>query len=168
MYEMKTNRKAFKSQQKIYKALRQILKSKPLREITVSDICQECNISRTTFYRNFSNVAEILEVIFEFFYSEYLEKRQNANNQLLFFFEYWYYHRDLVHIITNQNNSIIKNCMIRHDPDLMQNPYELDLKYSILTSLLSKWSELKEKDPKEMYELTRNILQKKAIDILLL
>lgn len=168
MYEMKTNKKAFESQQKIYKALRRILKNKPLKEVTVSDICEECQISRTTFYRNFSNVTEILEVIFEFFYNKYLNDRQGAVNQLLYFFEFWYWHRDLLHIIASQSSSIIKNCMIRHEPDLQQNPYELDIKYSLLTSLVSKWSELKEKNPQEMYDLTRNMLQKKAIELLLL
>ena len=49
----KENKKSFESQQKIYKGLRRLLKTKPLSEITVSDIKAECNISRSTFYRNF-------------------------------------------------------------------------------------------------------------------
>ena len=76
MYEMKENKKAFESQQKIYKGLRRLLKTKQLSEITVSDIKKECNISRSTFYRNFKNITEILEVIFEYFYKEYLTKKK--------------------------------------------------------------------------------------------
>ena len=34
--------------------LRQILLRKPLTEVTVADINTDCNISRTTFYRNFN------------------------------------------------------------------------------------------------------------------
>ena len=56
MPELKTNKKALESQKKIYKSLRRILLVKPLNEITVADIKEECNVSRSTFYRNFNNV----------------------------------------------------------------------------------------------------------------
>ena len=55
------NKKSYDSQLKIYKALRQILITKSLNDITVTDICEECNCSRSTFYRNFDNVIDILE-----------------------------------------------------------------------------------------------------------
>lgn len=167
MYEMKDNKKSLESQQKIYKALRRILKTKPLSEVTVSDIKNECGISRSTFYRNFKNIAEILEVIFEWFYNHYLEERQGKSNQLLYFFEYWYYHRDLIQIISSQNRGIIENCMKRHNTDLSANPYLLDVKFAIWTSLLSKWSESKKETPAEMEALTRKILDKSCISILL-
>ena len=37
------NKKSYDSQLKIYKALRQILITKSLNDITVTDICEECN-----------------------------------------------------------------------------------------------------------------------------
>ena len=42
MPEFKSNKKAFDSQVKIYKGLRQILLRKPLAEVTVADIKAEC------------------------------------------------------------------------------------------------------------------------------
>ena len=63
--EFSKNKKAQDSQRRIYKGLREILKRKDLKDITIVDIQKECNISRTTFYRNFSNIIDVLEVIFK-------------------------------------------------------------------------------------------------------
>ncbi|MGM9971418.1 MAG: TetR/AcrR family transcriptional regulator [Anaeroplasmataceae bacterium] len=166
MYELKSNKKSLESQKIIYKALRQLLLTKPLNEITVKDICTSCGVSRATFYRNFNNVCDVLSVMLEFFYNRYLNERVNHSNQLLFFFEYWYYHRDLINIITTQNENILKDCMKRHF-NKENNIYINNLKFSILSSLLCTWSKSKKETPKEMEELTRDILQNKCLDILL-
>ena len=167
MKEFKTNKKAFDSQVKIYKSLRRILLTKPLSDITVADISQECGISRSTFYRNFSNVIEVLELMLDYFYKRYLDERVGKQNQLLFFFEYWRYHRDLINIIYTQNESILKDCIKRYDQSKYDNPYLLDLKVSILSSILCNWSNLKKNTPKEMEEITRSILEQKCINILI-
>lgn len=167
MIELKKNKKAFDSQVKIYKGLRRILLTKSLSEVTIADIKEECNISRTTFYRNFNNVVDVLDCMFEYFYNRYLEKKPGHSNQLLFFFEYWFNHRDLVHIISHQNESLIKNCIKRHEPTDLNNPYLIDLKFALLTSLLCRWSENKKETPQEMEKITRNLLNQKCIDILL-
>lgn len=167
MIEIKKNKKARESQRSIYKGLRRILLRKNLNDVTVQDISEECNISRSTFYRNFNNVVDVLDVMFDWFYNRYLTQKIEHNNQLLFFFEYWYKHRDLVHIISHQNEGLIKNCIKRHELCDNTNPYLIDLKCAILTSLLSKWSESKSETPEEMEKLTRKILNQRCIDILL-
>ena len=166
MYELKNNKRAIDSSVKIYKSLRRILKTKALADITVSDICSECGVSRSTFYRNYTNVVNVLEVMFEYYYNRYLVQERNQKDSLLFFFEYWYNHRDLITIISEQNSSITKNCMKRHEVAL-NNPYMLDIRCSLLTSLLSEWSKSKKETPKEMVKITKSILEEKCIDILL-
>ena len=123
MKEFKTNKKAFYSQVKIYKSLRRILLTKPLSDVTVADISQECGISRSTFYRNFNNVIEVLELMLDYFYKRYLDERVDKPNQLLFFFEYWRYHRDLINIIYTQNESILKDCIKRYDNNTQNKNY---------------------------------------------
>jgi len=167
MPELKENKKALESQKKIYKSLRRILLTKPLSEVTVADIKAECNISRSTFYRNFNNVVDVLDVMLNFFYERYLNKKKEQKNQLLFFFEYWYNHRDLIHIISHQNEALIKKCIKKYETTEFNNPYLMDLKYSLMTSILSKWSESKKETPAQMEQLMRNILNQKCIDILL-
>jgi AcrR family transcriptional regulator len=167
MYELKDNKKASDSQKKIYKALRKVLLKKSLDKVTVSDIKNECNISRSTFYRNFNNVSEILVVIFEYFYTQYISIRTTQNNQLLFFFQYWYWHRDLIRILADQNRGIIEDCIKRNDKTLAKNPYLLDLKVAVFCSILCKWSELKKATPEEMEKKTKSMLNKKCLSLLI-
>ncbi len=44
----------------MYKALLKLLKEKSISAIRVSDITQEANVSRMSFYRNYNSVEEIL------------------------------------------------------------------------------------------------------------
>lgn len=167
MIKLKENKKALDSQVKIYKSLRRLLLTKSLSDITVADISQECGISRSTFYRNYNNVIEVLEIMLDYFYNRYLVQKEDKPNQLLFFFQYWLYHRDLINIIATQNESILKDCIKRYDNNKYDNPYLLDLRVSILSSLLCNWSNLKKNTPEEMEQLTKSMLNKKCIDILL-
>ena len=77
MVELKKNKKAFESQVKIYKSLRRLLLTKPLADIKVADISEESGISRSSFYRNFQNVVEVLEVMLDYFYNRYLKKNNS-------------------------------------------------------------------------------------------
>lgn len=167
MVELKKNKKAFESQTRIYKSLRRLLLTKPLAEIKVQDISEECGISRSSFYRNFKNVVEVLEVMLDYFYNRYLEERENKSDQLLFFFQYWANHRDLINIVSNQNESILKDCLKRYDKNSYDDPFTLDLKASLLASLLTMWSYNKKYTPDDMVKLSNNVLNKRCIDILL-
>ena len=82
MPEIKANKKSRESQRSIYKGLRRLLLKKDLCDITVQEISDECNISRSTFYRNFDNVIDVIEVMFDYFYNRYLEHRKTKINQL--------------------------------------------------------------------------------------
>lgn len=167
MAELKHNKKALESQKIIYKSLRRLLLVKPLSEITITDIKDECNISRTTFYRNFNNVVDVLEVMLDYFYSRYLDDRIGNENQLLFFFTYWKKHRDLIHIIANQNPSILKTIMKRYSTQEKNNDYFLEIKYAVFTSIICRWSENPEETPEELEKMTKEYLSKRGTDILL-
>lgn len=167
MVELKKNKKALESQKLIYKSLRRILLTKPLSEITVTDIKEDCNISRTTFYRNFKNVIDVLDVMFDYFYCRYLDQRLDQKNQLLFFFEYWGKHKDLVHIITHQIPSVLKNCIKRYTDEEYHNPYFLDLKFAVFSSIICRWSESKKETPVVLETLTKQFFNKKILEVLL-
>lgn len=165
--EIKSNKKSRESQRNIYKGLRRLLLKKDLRDITVQAISDECNISRSTFYRNFDNVIDVIEVMFDYFYERYLEQRKTKVNQLLFFFEYWGRHKDLVYIITNQCEGILKACLKKYEIANPENEILLGLKYSIFTSLICGWSISKEETPEDMERLTRSILNQRCSELLI-
>ena len=159
MAELKTNKRALESQRKIYKSLRRILLTKPLMDVSITDIERESHISRSTFYRNFNNVTEVLEVMLDYFYKRYLDNRKGKENQLLFFYEYWDHHKDLIYIVSHQSSNLLKEIMKRYE-NKEEDPFILDIKCSLMTSLLSVWVESKDKlSPKDMVDKTGELLQ---------
>ena len=61
---------------KICRALLELLETTEYENITVSAICEQAQLHRTTFYSHFQNIAEILDVIND----GLLEKFFNENN----------------------------------------------------------------------------------------
>ena len=44
-------------------SLKEILKTKPISKVTVSDICSNCGIRRQSFYYHFADLPELVEWI---------------------------------------------------------------------------------------------------------
>lgn len=168
MYHIPNDKRSIDSSKKIYKSLRRILLTKKLDEITISDIKNDCGVSRSTFYRLFDNVVDVIEYMFDYFYKRYFNNLKDKENKILYFFEYWNKHSDLVFILSHQNEGVIKRVMQQNHEKSDENKYLVDIKASILSSLLSRWVlDNKKESPKEMEILTRNILNKKCIDFLI-
>lgn len=59
----KNNRRRRKSVERIEKVFIQLLQTKELHEITVSDICKRCELNRSTFYANFADIYELADKV---------------------------------------------------------------------------------------------------------
>lgn len=57
----------------LQQALTQLLATKPIQEITVTELCQQSNINRTTFYLHYQDAYDMLEKMQEDFYNELME-----------------------------------------------------------------------------------------------
>ena len=55
------NSRKKKSIEKIEKAFLQMIQTKDLNEIKVSDICKEAKINRTTFYANYLDIYDLAD-----------------------------------------------------------------------------------------------------------
>ena len=160
------NKKSLDSQQKIYKSLRRLLQTKPLSEITVTDISEDCDISRSTFYRNFNNVMEILEIFFDYYYDRYLKKRVYEENQLMFFLDYWKRHRDLVYILRKQAPGVILDVISKYiNPNMTKE--EKKIKIDLFSSIISTWTASTIETSLDMEKTVRDIFTDKSINILL-
>ena len=60
MYKVSSNKKAINSADSIVDTLIILTKKIKLEEITVTKLCSESNTSRTTFYRLFDNIEDII------------------------------------------------------------------------------------------------------------
>lgn len=68
---------------KICQALLELLETTEYENITVSAICEQARLYRTTFYAHFQNIAEILDVINDGLLEKFL--RENNINRLTIF-----------------------------------------------------------------------------------
>lgn len=59
----KNNKRRRESVEKIEKAFIEMLQTKELKEITVSDICKQTGLNRSTFYANFIDVYDLADKI---------------------------------------------------------------------------------------------------------
>lgn len=86
------NKRRRESCQKIEKAFMELLQSKNLSEITVSQLCKITGLNRSTFYANYMDIYDLadklrkaLEDNFEQMYSAEIEQGFNSNDYLRLF-----------------------------------------------------------------------------------
>ena len=88
----KNNRRRRASRERIEKAFIELLQTKELNEITVSQICKNSELNRSTFYANYADVYALAEKIKENLekevarlYEEEVENGFNSNDYLKLF-----------------------------------------------------------------------------------
>ena len=88
----KNNRRRRASVERIEKVFIELLQTKELQEITVSDICKLCELNRSTFYANFIDIYDLADKVREHLEEEVdrlyeAEKTQgfNSNDYLRLF-----------------------------------------------------------------------------------
>ena len=87
------NKRKRESQRKIEKIFIDLIQTKQINEITVTDLCKKAKLNRSTFYANYidvydlaNKVKEKLELEVQDVYSEEKEKQYNSNNFLNLFY----------------------------------------------------------------------------------
>ncbi len=63
--EHKTDRRSIYTQNAVKDAFLNLIKTTPYDKISVTSICKEADISRTTFYLHFSNVDDVLDRVID-------------------------------------------------------------------------------------------------------
>lgn len=61
----KNNRRRRESIERIEKAFLELLQTKELNKITVSDICKSCELNRSTFYSNYIDIYDLADKVRE-------------------------------------------------------------------------------------------------------
>ena len=67
------NKRKRESQEKIQKVFIELIQTKEINEITVSDICKKANLNRTTFYSNYIDIYDLADKIKEDLFQEVLK-----------------------------------------------------------------------------------------------
>jgi len=113
---------AIESKKKLTAALFKVMELYNFKEITVTQIAQEAELSRKTFYRLFKDKEEILSYFYETFFldffSQFKSKKINHYWDIVqFYFDFWEQKKSLL-LLFKKNNLL---------SDLFENAY----KYSI-------------------------------------
>lgn len=124
MYHIKNDKRSIQSSEWIYEALASLMQEKDYSKITVTEVVEKAGLGRTTFYRNYDSLDDVLklkcEKVFQELY-EYLlvyyriNKSSDGNNTVFIkpFLRFWY-----------TKSLIIELLMISNRPDILKESFE--------------------------------------------
>ena len=161
MYHIKNDKRARQSAELLYTGLMKCLERKPYDQITISDIQKETGIARSTFYRCFDNLSDILYWKCDAGFQKALagfdagtEPVGIFSEMLLIkhYFAYWIKNSDILSLLIKINRQdIIYACHMKNAESLrarfgelpgmdrVQGRYFMALRTGITISILSAW-----------------------------
>lgn len=174
MHHVPADKRAQRSAELIYDALRACLEEKSFDRITVSDLQRVSGVARTTFYRAFDDVSDVLSWKCEACFDEALsgfEPLDFVNEAELAqrFFAYWVEHSDILELLKRvERPDIIFAAHMRSAEALQtrfgklpgvtetQGKYFMAIRSGILMSVLGTWMQSGRKEsPQELMEMVR-------------
>lgn len=108
MYHIKNDQRAIRSSRMLYEALAQLMRTRPFNTITVTHLVEAAQLGRTTFYRNFDEIEDILRMRCDHVFDELVgyivayrqEDRSPEPGMLLKpMLRYFYLHSDIIDLL---------------------------------------------------------------------
>lgn len=155
MYHKKQDKRSIQSCDLIYTALDQLLEEKPFESISVKDIVDRANIGRTTFYRNFDTIEDILKLKCDEAFNgmkEYLIFNNQGSLILKTFLRYWYLDSRILEILIHiKRTDIIVDSFTRiieqfiekidaqHESPVQYRNYFIAIRIGVALNILEQW-----------------------------
>lgn len=120
MYHIKNDKRVVQSANIIYKGLLKCLDHKSFDQITVTDVQKASGVARTTMYRCFDNLSDILYWRCDLAFREALHSVQPTNvpselELMQGYFAYWTAHSDILNLLIDINRQdIIYACHMKN------------------------------------------------------
>ncbi|HIQ62402.1 MAG TPA: TetR/AcrR family transcriptional regulator [Candidatus Avichristensenella intestinipullorum] len=120
MYHIANDKRAKQSAELIYHGLLSCIQKKPFDQITISDLQKASGVARTTFYRAFDNISDVLywkcDVCFHEVLGEYRPSAFPGELELArHYFQYWMEHSDILELLIQVNRlDIIYACHMKN------------------------------------------------------
>lgn len=96
MYHIKSDKRARCSSDMICLAMLKTLEEKPFEEISVSDIQRRSTVSRSTFYRHFDSLEDVLALLCDQGFQEIFSSSGDRVPAPAAMLHYWYSHGELL------------------------------------------------------------------------
>ena len=97
MYHIKQDKRAQASVELICEGLKQCLKEKSFENVTISDIQRVSGVSRSTFYRNFDRIEDVLALMCDRVFQEAFAAGYANISEAVF--RTWFRHADMIETI---------------------------------------------------------------------
>lgn len=168
------NKRRKNSQEKIERAFVHFLQTKEINEISVTDICKEAKLNRSTFYANYLDVYDLAEKIVQkiendvfMLYQEERETKNNTNDFLklfrhikenqIFYKTYFKLNRDKHFIIQQYDTNLSK---LMYEDKFID--YHIEFFMAGLNAIIKKWlnNDCKE-SPEEIDHILKSEYQSK-------
>lgn len=176
------NRRFKETEDKIVSAFATLAFKKPIDKITVSDICKEANIHRTTFYGHFEDIIELQTFVETVHFQASLDSfsfepgwslKDYILSQLRFYYSYQQLMKNnfINSSAENRLGNILSASLSKNFEDSYKNYYKIDSDQEMLyhqtfvtsgtVAVIKRWvlSGCKE-SPEEMAEIICSIIEK--------
>lgn len=157
MHHVSGDKRTRRSAELIYQGLLDCLEHKPYDRVTVSDLQKASGVARTTFYRSFDNMSDVLywkcdlcfrEVLSSYAPTEIMDEIDLSRH----YFAYWMKHGDILELLFRINRQDIiyachmKNAEILHqryaglpELDTTYGRYYMAVRTGFTIGVLSAW-----------------------------
>jgi len=169
-----TNKKIIQTKRALRQALLSLIELKDIHEVTVSEVCREAKINRTTFYKYFSipldilveYVDEICERVFISLGKNYdFTSESNLYEMMLEICRIYYDNKNIMKIYIECNKTllpIVQQIFVKHNNmDLIENSKIYFISGGV-TAIIFQWSV---NDYKQLPEEIANVLTKHILGL---
>ena len=158
MYHIKADKRAEKSAELIYQALCKCMGEKSFAKITISDIEKISFVSRSTFYRHFDELIDVLywkcDKCFAEVWSQYKPPQDEVQEDhfIKYYLNYWFKHSEILELLvlaerqdiiyaSHENNLEIFLSKCREVFSLKENDYSYfaEIRFGIMMGILNGW-----------------------------
>lgn len=186
MYHIKDDHRSLTSAQSLYRALQMELTNKTLDQLSVSNLVKVAQVGRSTFYRNFDEILDILkwqaDTNFEQVLKGYLRNQPNDHDQLGFIryvFAFWEKHYRILELLNQVHRTdIIYDAFMKASPIILsyfedkyqelkvpddERPYFLNIRIGVFLATMNTWVKNGRKEsPDQIAEILENDLKNRS------
>lgn len=124
MYHISKDKRCVASAEQMYKGLEKVMTKKAFDDISISDIQKYSYVARTTFYRSFDSISDILYWKCDICFKEVLHSFapqgfMNETDLLRHYLDYWMKHSKILEQLMSINRiDIIYSCHMKNAEEL--------------------------------------------------
>lgn len=187
MYHIKNDQRSIRSAEMLYEGLSRLIQEMPFGSIKVNDLVEASNVGRTTFYRNFDTIEDILRLrsdqVFDEmiqYVIEYIEKYGNESRMMLLkpVLRYFYLHSEIIELLLQADRLDIAMQSFHRAVEPFEEParaylgihenyvdYNITIRIGIVTNILVKWIETGKKGPPDEIADTLSSMIKQMVTL---